>query len=90
MQRPFGCLVILAVCGCSESVRLVESSSSPFVGAWILVETTKTTPDSSWTDSSPPTGLYLFTEHHFSIMLIDAAESREPFPVGGATAEQLR
>lgn len=33
-------------------------------------------------------GLYLFTESHFSIMLIDAPEPREPFPPEGPSAEQ--
>lgn len=88
MWRSWGCLAVVIVCSCSEPPQPDESPTSPFVGAWTLVETTKTTPDSSWTDSSPATGLYIFTERHFSLMLIDAADSREPFPAGGASAEQ--
>ena len=71
-----------------------DSERSPFLGGWLLVETTKVTPESTWTDSTPPIGLYVFADEHFSIMLVDADESRALFPPGGTAAasdeERLR
>ena len=82
-----GVLVLVTACS-TESELPVVDSSSPFVGAWLIAETTKTTPDSSWTDTSPQPGLYVFSGSHFSNMLVDGSNARVPFPPGGASPEQ--
>jgi hypothetical protein len=83
---------LLAVsAGCSNPPQVPEEHdnvpASPFAGAWIITETTKVTPDSTWTNPSPPTGLYIFTGSHFSNMLIDGSGPRSLFPPR-ATPEQ--
>jgi hypothetical protein len=59
------------------------------VGAWLIVETTETTPDSSWVNSSPQPGLYIFTESHFSNMLIHGTQLRESFLPNGTPQQRL-
>ena len=76
-----------ASASCTEpGPQNVNSEESPFRGGWLLVETTKVTPDTTWTDSTPPIGLYVFVDRHFSIMLVDADEPRTLFPSGGTAA----
>jgi hypothetical protein len=87
--------ICAAFAGCTGAAPLEDDSrDSPFLGGWVLVETTKVSADSVWTDSTPPTGLYVFADHHFSIMLVDADEPRSLFPDGGTAAasdeERLR
>ncbi len=52
------------------------SPNEQLVGAWLITETTVTTPDSTSTNSSPQPGLYIFTDRHFSNMLIQGSERR--------------
>ena len=79
-------LGLMLVVGCTAQ----QATNDSLVGAWLIVETTTATADSSWVDSAPQTGLYVFSESHFSNMLIQGAEPRDLFPSGteGATAEQ--
>lgn len=80
-----GLVAASAACNGAAPER-ADSEESPFVGGWLLVETTKATPDSTWTDSTPPVGLYVFADQHFSLMLVDADEPRSLFPEGGTAA----
>ena len=76
---------LLAVSGCVEASD--SDDDSGLVGAWIIVETTTTTPDSTWVDESPQPGLYMFTDRHFSLMLIPEDAPRPLLPED-ATPEQ--
>ena len=57
-----------------------QSTGNPLVGAWLIVETTTVTADSSWINSTPEPGLYVFTESHFSNMLIRGDPSTRAVP----------
>ena len=52
------------------STQIPNTASAGLPGAWLLVETKTTTRDSTWVDTSPQPGLYVFTDKHFSLMLI--------------------
>jgi len=64
---------ILFLTSCSN----LQSVENPLVGAWWIVETTTISPDSTWVNSSPQPGMYVFTESHFSLMLVQGSESRK-------------
>ncbi len=82
-----GIVICAASVACNGAAsRDSDVKESPFLGGWLLVQTTKVTPDSTWTDSTPPVGLYVFADQHFSIMLVDADEPRSLFPSGGTEA----
>lgn len=78
---------IIAVSFITACTRSAVDRQDPLIGAWWIVETTVTTPDSSWVDGDPERGLYVFTKGHFSNMLIQGANPREVLPPG-ATPEQ--
>ena len=79
--------LLVVVAGCSPQQESGQGSPDALVGAWLITETTTTTADSSWTNSAPQTGLYIFTESHFSNMLIQGSKPRGLFPEV-ATPEQ--
>ena len=57
------------------SVSSAQGVSRPdLIGAWLITETTVTTPAGTEVDSNPQPGIYVFTERHFSTMLIPGAE----------------
>ena len=58
--------------GCQSSDTLDDQAESPngLVGAWLIVETTITTPSGTTMNENPQPGVYIFTERHFSNMLI--------------------
>ena len=58
------------------------------VGAWLIVETTVTTPTGTTTNENPRPGVYIFTERHFSNMLIPG-ERRVPFSEEQTDQERL-
>ncbi len=64
------------VASCTPGARPVREQSSGLLGAWLIVETTRTTPDSAWMNENPQPGLYIFTDRHFSIMLIPGDSPR--------------
>jgi len=59
------------------------------IGAWLIVETTVTTPTGTTTNENPQPGVYIFTERHFSNMLIPNAEGRSPFTEERTDEERL-
>jgi hypothetical protein len=58
------------------------------VGAWLITETPVKTPESTWTNENPQPGVYLFTERHFSNMLVPN-EARQLFDSKTTDAEKL-
>lgn len=68
---------VTAVAGCADGLQSRDSPATRLVGAWRIVEATRVTPDSSWTNHDPQPGLYIFTDRHFSIMLIPGDSVRQ-------------
>ena len=66
-----------------------QTSGNPLVGAWSIVETTVTTSSGSTTESNPQPGFYMFTERHFSNMLIPFG-ARSNFSATRTDEERLR
>jgi len=76
--------------GCAR-VDDLDAESEPangLVGAWLIVETTVSTPDGTATDENPQPGLYIFTERHFSNMIVPR-EARELFSEERTDEERL-
>ena len=61
---------------------------NPLVGAWLIAETTVTTPEGTRTTENPEPGVYLFTERHFSNMLVPN-EARPLFDSETTDTEKL-
>ena len=82
--------VLVLVHGCRPTDNLDDQTdfSNSLVGAWLIVETTVTTPGGTTTNENPQTGLYIFTQGHFSNMLIPG-ERRSPFGEERTDEERL-
>ena len=78
-------LCLIVALGCD--VLHISEDRACLVGAWQIVESATTTPDSSWIDKSPQPGLYMFTDRHFSLMLIPQDTVRAPL-IQNATCEE--
>ena len=63
-------IVLVNGCGQSNNLDTQIESHKGLVGAWLIVETTVTTLDGTTTNENPQPGVYIFTERHFSNMLI--------------------
>ncbi len=83
-------LAMVLVLGTGLQDRLdAQTPQNPLVGAWTIIETTVTTSSGSTTDSNPQPGLYMFTERHFSNMLIPFG-ARSRFSAARTDEEKLR
>jgi hypothetical protein len=73
----------------SDPAQSVESVpvSNPFVGAWLITEASVTDETGTNVNHNPEPGLYVFTERHFSNMLIPGSE-RVPFGSNRTDAER--
>ena len=82
--------MLVLASGCASEGTLDDESEprSGLVGAWLIVETEVTTPSGTTTNENPQTGLYIFTERHFSNMLIPR-ESRPLFSEERTDEEKL-
>ena len=62
----------LAACAPAGEETTSDVSTTPvqsgLEGAWKITEVSFTSPDSSWTNTNPPPGLYFFTERYYSEM----------------------
>lgn len=61
---------------------------NPLVGVWSITETSIAGPADTSVNESPQPGLYIFTDRHFSIVLIPGAE-RPPFSSSTTDAQRL-
>ena len=77
------------VAACTPQAGSVTSDDQGLVGAWLITETTRTKGDSTWVTESPQPGLYIFLEHHFSLMLVPGEGPRVEWPGDGTPAERL-
>lgn len=76
--------------GCASIEQDGEvSSHTQLIGAWLIAETSVTTPEGTTINENPQPGVYIFTERHFSNMLIPNAEGRPPFSTEWTDAERL-
>ena len=80
---------LVATMGCDARVQDEAGGPDALVGAWLITEMTTTTPDSTWTNDNPQPGLYVFTDRHFSLMLIPSSEPRALFPDDPSAEERL-
>ena len=69
-------LTVFGVYACTpaQPVESEPGASNPFVGAWLITETSVTDPTGTTVNDNPEPGLYVFTERHFSNMLIPGSE----------------
>ena len=81
-------IVLVNGCGQNDNLDAERGQRSGLVGVWLIVETTVTTPDSTTTDENPQPGIYIFTERHFSNMLVPR-ENRPLFSEERTDEERL-
>ncbi len=92
-------LTALAIIACLGLTACQEPSSKqtgdqaqtddhPLAGAWRITEASVTSPDTSYTDTDPQPGLYLFLDRHYSTLLVPGPE-RASFTDETPDAEML-
>jgi hypothetical protein len=83
-------LAALSVQACSapRPVEDERSGRNPFVGAWVITRAAVTDPAGTTVNEDPEPGLYIFTERHFSNMLIPGGD-RAPFREESTGEERL-
>ena len=83
-------LAVVSVHACTpaQPPESAEAVSNPLFGAWLITETSVTDPTGTTVNENPEPGLYVFTEHHFSNMLIPGSE-RAPFRQDRTDEERL-
>ena len=83
-------LLVAGLNGCSQGrpVENEEPGSNPLVGVWLITETSVTEPTGTSVNQNPEAGLYVFTEHHFSNILIPGS-LREPLSAERTDEERL-
>ena len=70
---------VLAVPALILLVPVTAFGQQSLEGAWKAVETSITTPDSSWTVPASQPSLYIFAGQHYSMMFVLGAEPRQLF-----------
>ena len=77
------------VASCAPEAGSVTGDHQGLLGTWLITETTRTQGDSTWVNDSPQPGLYIFSQHHFSLMLIPGDSPRVEWQGAGTPAERL-
>jgi hypothetical protein len=82
--------LVVGVYACTQAGLVEREKASPnrLVGAWKIAQTSVTGPSGTSINENPAPGLYIFTERHFSNMLIPGSE-RQPFSVERTEKERL-
>jgi hypothetical protein len=65
-----------------------RTTENPLLGTWIITETTVTQLSGTSVNENPQPGLVIFTDRHFSIVLIPGGE-RAPFSADRTDTERL-
>ena len=81
--------LLLLNCSSIDQAGGRTTSQSPLIGAWLIAETACTTSAGVVVNRNPQTGLYVFTELHFSLMLIPGSENRPFFSEERTDEERL-
>ena len=87
---------LLALTACQQSASQLpdqageqaQTADNPLAGAWRITEASVTSPDTSYTDTDPQPGLYLFLDRHYSTLLVPGPE-RASFTDETTDAEML-
>lgn len=87
---------LLALTACQQSASQLpdpageqaQTADNPLAGAWRITEASVTSPDTSYTDTDPQPGLYLFLDRHYSTVLVPGSE-QAPFTDETSDAEML-
>jgi hypothetical protein len=81
--------LLLHNCASLNQASGQATMQNPLVGAWLITETACATSEGIVVNEEPQTGLYVFTERHFSLMLIPNAEARPLFSENRTDQERL-
>ena len=65
-----------------------QTDDNPLAGTWRITAASVTSPDTSYTDTDPQPGLYLFLDRHYSTVLVPGPE-RASFTDETTDAEML-
>ncbi len=79
------CWLGLAASGCGGT----DSGDGSIRGVWRVTERSFSRPDSSWTNSNPEPGLYIFGKRYFSVQEIRESGPRVLFGENTAELERL-
>ena len=71
-------MLLLAHQAMAQANRGLGDGDNVLIGAWLIVETTIKDSGETAVIRDPQPGLYIFTERHFSTMLVPGSESRQP------------
>lgn len=82
-----GAIAIASGCGPAERSNMETELGSALLGAWKITEVSVTSPDTTWTNEDPQPGLYIFSDRHFSNLLVSGTEDRAP--AGGEITYRL-
>ena len=90
-SRLIAATTLLLVGGTEMALVETQSAtgSNPFAGAWLITETTTTDDAGTNVNKNPEPGVYIFTERHFSDMLIPGGE-RVPLGSEWTDAKRLK
>ena len=89
MRTVFLAMTLVLTFGAGITSAQGSDGRSALVGAWLITETTTTTADSVVSvNKNPQPGLYLFTDRHFSIMLIPRGDSPRAVLTEDASPEE--
>ncbi len=80
------CFVLL-LAGCEQAAPPPERG--PLQGAWAITEVAYSSPDTSWTNSDPQPGLYIFLNHQYSTVFVQGGEPRDTLSEASSTEERF-
>ena len=84
-----GAIAVASGCGPAERSDMEAELRSSLLGAWRITEVSVTSPDTTWTSKNPQPGLYIFSDRHFSNLLVSGTEDRTPFTDETTDEEEL-
>ena len=74
-----GAIAVASGCGPAERSDMETELGSALLGAWKITEVSVTSADTTRTSEDPQPGLYIFSDRHFSNLLVSGTEDRTPF-----------
>ena len=74
-----GAIAVASGCGPAERSDTETEFKNALLGAWRITEVSVTSSDTTWTSKNPQPGLYIFSDRHFSTLLVRGTEDRMPF-----------
>ena len=74
-----GAIAFAPGCGPAERSDTEDEFKNALLGAWRITEVSVTSPDTTWTSKNLQPGLYIFSDRHFSNLLVSGTEDRTPF-----------